>query len=240
MGYFLQFTLSFRRDRGFSFNKDNETLLFKNHTLEHNVAIERYGEILKYGKSIFVFAIPSLLHFLGFITAIYVFRVAENEQLQSLVERVFMLSSNPRRLVLRLWSFIVLGFIWLACSTTCVYFLAFHDVIVMMRFNFIGFQPEYHQLLLRCLLIICVFAHDLILIVVICNYSIQCFLLRRYLSSLRDKLLQNHMEPLDWMRVSFFFLFLNIFFFSLRIYFYTEYWELLFTKLHSDFALAFV
>lgn len=203
MGYFLQFALSFRRDRGFSCNKGNETLVMK-HTPVHNVAIERYAEILKYGKSFFVFAIPSFLHLLGFITAIYVFRVAENEQLQSLVERVFMLSSNPRRLVIRLWSFIVLGFIWLACSTTCVYFLAFHDGILMMRFNFIGFEPEYHQLLLRCLLIICVFAHDLILIVVICNYSIQCFLLRRYLSSLRDKLLQNHMEPLDWMRVSFF------------------------------------
>lgn len=205
LGYFLQFALSFRRDRGFSYNKDNGTLLTMNHTsAEHNVAIERYGEILKYGKSVFVFAIPSLLHFLGFITAVYVFRVTENEQLQSLVERVFMLSSNPRRLVIRLWSFIVLGFVWLSCSTTCVYFLAFHDVIVM-RFDFVGFEPENHQLLLRCLLIFCVFSHDLILVVVICNYSIQCFLLRRYLSSLRDKLLQNLMEPLDWMRVSFFF-----------------------------------
>lgn len=196
----MQFTLSFRRDRGFSYSKDNETLLTVNNTVDHNLAIERYGEILKYGKSIFVFVIPSLLHLLGFITAIYVFRVAENEQLQSLVERVFMLSSNPRRLVIRLWCFIALGFIWLACSTTCVYFLAFHDVIVM-RFNFVGFEPECHQLLLRCFLIFCVFSHDLIQVLVICNYSIQCFLLRRYLSSLRDNLLQNHMEPLDWMRV---------------------------------------
>lgn len=205
LGYFLQYTLSFRRDRGFSYNKNNGTLLKMNHTYEEmNVAIERYGEILQYGKSIFIFAIPSLLHLLGFLTAIYVFRVAENEQLQSLVERVFMLSSNPRRLVIRLWSFIVLGFVWLAFSTTCVYFLAFHDTIVM-RFSFVGFEPENHQLLLRCLLIICVFSHDLILIVVICNYSIQCFLLRRYLSSLKEKLLQNHMEPLDWMRVSLFF-----------------------------------
>lgn len=210
LGYFLQYTLSFRRDRGFSYNKNNGTLLtHQNHAQnfeELNVAIERYGEILQYGKSIFIFAIPSLLHLLGFLTAIYVFRVAENEQLQSLVERVFMLSSNPRRLVIRLWSFLVLGFVWLAFSTTCVYFLVFRDTIVM-RFDFVGFEPENHQLLLRCLLMICVFSHDLILIVIICNYSIQCFLLRRYLSSLKEKLLQNHMEPLDWMRVSCFFIF---------------------------------
>lgn len=41
-----------------------------------------------FGETIFVFVVPSLLHFLGFISAIYVLRIADNEQLQNLVERV--------------------------------------------------------------------------------------------------------------------------------------------------------
>lgn len=41
-----------------------------------------------FGETIFVFVVPSLLHFIGFLSAIYVLRIADNEQLQNLVERV--------------------------------------------------------------------------------------------------------------------------------------------------------
>lgn len=41
-----------------------------------------------FGETTFVFAVPAILHILGFLTACYVFRVADNEQLQCLVERV--------------------------------------------------------------------------------------------------------------------------------------------------------
>jgi len=41
-----------------------------------------------FGETIFVFVVPSVLHFVGFLTAVYVLRIADNEQLQNLVERV--------------------------------------------------------------------------------------------------------------------------------------------------------
>lgn len=40
------------------------------------------------GEKLFAFVIPGILHFCGFIVAIYVFRVKDNEHLQNLVERV--------------------------------------------------------------------------------------------------------------------------------------------------------
>lgn len=41
-----------------------------------------------FGETIFVFVVPSFLHFVGFLSAVYVLRIADNEQLQNLVERV--------------------------------------------------------------------------------------------------------------------------------------------------------
>ncbi len=47
-----------------------------------------------FGETIFVFVVPSLLHFIGYISAIYVLRIADNEQLQNLVERVGSIAIN--------------------------------------------------------------------------------------------------------------------------------------------------
>lgn len=53
------------------------------------------------------------------------------------------------------------------------------------------------------------FCQDLIQIIVLTSYSIQCYLLRRYLYILKAKLLQNTIDSLDWMRVSAVFKLLN-------------------------------
>lgn len=49
---------------------------------------------------------------------------------------------------------------------------------------------------------ITMFTHDLVQVVIITSYGIQSYLLRSYLDNLKDKLLQNTIDPLDWMRVS--------------------------------------
>lgn len=49
---------------------------------------EKVKKALFFGETTFVYAAPALLHLLGFFTAVYVFRIADNEQLQNLVERV--------------------------------------------------------------------------------------------------------------------------------------------------------
>lgn len=102
----------FRRDRGFTNTTypQKPTILF-NSTHEMTVY---------YGESIFVYGISSLLHFFGFLTAMYVFRIADNEQLQNLVERVFILCNIPNKLFYILWFYIVCGFLWLITMTTYI------------------------------------------------------------------------------------------------------------------------
>ncbi|GBP70256.1 hypothetical protein EVAR_51366_1 [Eumeta japonica] len=107
----------FLRDRGFCYKL---VPLAKASTLEY----ETYKQIC-YGNITFIYIGPSVLHFIGFLYALYLFRISDNEQLQNLMERVFLLSSfppqgmpvaNPRRLLRTLWFFILLSVLWMCLS----------------------------------------------------------------------------------------------------------------------------
>lgn len=73
-----------------------------------------------YGESVFVYGVSSVLHFAGFITAMYVFRFGDSEQLQSLVERVFLMINVPNRLFYVLWLHMMCGIAWLIAMTIFV------------------------------------------------------------------------------------------------------------------------
>lgn len=127
--FFCFFFFSSSRDRGFT----NTTyphpppLLF-NSTQEKTVY---------YGESIFVYGISTVVHFSAFLTAIYVFRIAESEQLQSLVERVFILCNIPNKLFYILWFHIVCGFLWLITMTA--YIMAMEqDQLDVIKVNWFG------------------------------------------------------------------------------------------------------
>lgn len=53
----------------------------------------------------------------------------------------------------------------------------------------------------QIILIVTIIGHDLVQMVVLSSYAVQCYLLRYYLYILNDKLIQNTIEPIDWMRV---------------------------------------
>lgn len=53
----------------------------------------------------------------------------------------------------------------------------------------------------QIVLVVTVIGHDLVQMVVLSSYAVQCYLLRYYLYILNDKLIQNTIEPIDWMRV---------------------------------------
>lgn len=76
----IQKVFTCRRDRGVT--SQNVMITFDTSHLSENRTASAFGE------TIFVFVVPSLLHFIGFLSAIYVLRIADNEQLQNLVERV--------------------------------------------------------------------------------------------------------------------------------------------------------
>lgn len=102
----------FSRDRGFT----NTTW-----PIESPLVFYSPREVtVYYGETIFVYGVSALLHFGGFLTAIYVFRIADNEQLQNLVERVFILCNIPNKFIYALWLHMACGFVWLSLMTAYI------------------------------------------------------------------------------------------------------------------------
>jgi hypothetical protein len=77
--------LCFRRDRGFDY-KNESTIEVKDR------------EYICYGNIAFSYLVPSFLHLSAYVYALFLFRINENEQLQSLMERVSVLP-----LLVRTW-----------------------------------------------------------------------------------------------------------------------------------------
>lgn len=71
---------NFRRDRGFCYKLIPLALT-------SSFEYDAYKQVC-YGNVAFTYIGPSVLHFLGFFYALYLFRIADNEQLQNLMERV--------------------------------------------------------------------------------------------------------------------------------------------------------
>lgn len=69
-----------RRDRGFFYRNSLISMSFED-------TPDNYEKIC-YGNPTFNYYIPSILHFIGYIYAIYLFKISDNEQLQNLMERV--------------------------------------------------------------------------------------------------------------------------------------------------------
>ncbi|ETN62428.1 hypothetical protein AND_005875 [Anopheles darlingi] len=157
------------------------------------------------GEAIFIYLIPALLHLNGYLLAVFIYRFADNEQLQCLVERVFILSNNPRRLVRTLWLYFGLGVGWLGASIAYVLLLGGDSASAYDRFTSFRWPLHFNASptapdLLRAILTVTLFCHDLVQMVVIVSYSLICYLLRCYLKALKEKLLLHTIEPLNWMR----------------------------------------
>lgn len=187
-------TLYFSRDRGFT----NTTYPPSEPPIEFYTPRE---VTVYYGETIFVYGVSSVLHFLGFLSSMYVFRIADNEQLQNLVERVFILHNVPNKLIFTLWMQIVNGLVWLILMT--LYLIVMEDDnIDSAKIVWLGEPTKNTRLIAKSLLVAVTFVQDLVQVIVLTSYSLQCKLLRRYIYILKGKLLQNTIDSLDWMRVS--------------------------------------
>lgn len=158
----------------------------------------RFKKIIDTGELIFTYVIPAALHLFAFLSAVFVYRIIDNEQIQSLVERVFILSSSPRSLVFKFWTYLTCGVIWLLCSILYVYCVG-QQQEVMVENSYVHVAKE-DASYLETVLYIGLVCQDLVQVIVIVSYSIVCCLLRCYLTFLKDKLLLRSIEPLDWMR----------------------------------------
>ncbi|XP_058466926.1 uncharacterized protein LOC131439654 [Malaya genurostris] len=218
-GYTLQYMSGFRRDRGFlqpehPANGDEAQSGFSTTTMSSSSALgvsssisitnTTAGTVMRAimgnsGEAIFIYIIPALLHLVGYVIAVYIYRFADNEHLQCLIERVFILCATPRRLVATLWVYFVLGALWLAGSTVYIWLLA-NEQPVPTQLKWTEELGPSGQNCVRCLLSVALFFHDLAQMVIIASYSLTCYLLRCYLQGLKEKLLLHTIEPLNWMR----------------------------------------
>ncbi|XP_068989930.1 uncharacterized protein [Neodiprion pinetum] len=166
IGYVLQYTACFRRDRGFCY-----TLMRIDHELVSNTTKE--------------------------------LQIRENEQLQNLMERAFLMSSDPsdrgsqKRLVRILWLFIVLSIIWMIIALITVNLMMARGIIV---FQWLHSSPDQLKTVLKFFLIVCTLWHDMVQGTIITSYCLQGQLLMSHLYFLRTKLLQHTLAPLDWMK----------------------------------------
>ncbi|XP_050361517.1 uncharacterized protein LOC126780884 isoform X1 [Nymphalis io] len=198
LGYILQYMACFRRDRGFCYKLIPLALTS---SLEYDA----YKQVC-YGNVAFTYIGPSVLHFIGFLYALYLFRISDNEQLQNLMERVFLLSSyapqgtptaKPKRLLRMLWFFIILSILWMCISLCSVNLMMARGTIM---FRWMESSSSEVILGLKIVLIICTFIHDMVQATVITSYCLQAQLLQAHLMFLKERLLNRTITPLNWMR----------------------------------------
>jgi hypothetical protein len=118
IGYCLQYLSGFRRDKdGF----DPKAA----HLPKMNVRLGKFLKLmLNTGEVVFVYLVPALIHLSGYLVAVFIYRVADCESLQSLSERVFILAEKQKRLVWSFWFYTLCGAGWLACSVAYIIVVA--------------------------------------------------------------------------------------------------------------------
>ncbi|CAH1974567.1 unnamed protein product [Acanthoscelides obtectus] len=199
IGYILQYMSCFRRDRGFWYVITSDTRYTK--TSVNAIFLETCE-----GSLIFTFVIPSILHFAAYLHAIYVFRSGDDEQLPVLMERVFLITTNlsssfitQKKLVRTLWFYIIFSVLWMISCFAVVNFM-----MTVGNINFKWLEDDttgsWGVWLMKILLVMCTLAHDMVQATIISNYCLQAELLTNYALFLKEKLLQQSVVPLEWMR----------------------------------------
>lgn len=147
-----------------------------------------------------VYLIPNMLHTAAYLHTFYLFRICDNEQLQTLMERVFLQAFNSRsgyvmqhKLIGILRAFWVLGLCWVALSSVGI------AMRIVTRYpNFSWIHPkEGSDYALVAVLSICLLWNDVTHAAIIMNYSIQCQLLIGFLRGVTDRILEKSISILE-------------------------------------------
>ncbi|XP_049308240.1 uncharacterized protein LOC105226916 [Bactrocera dorsalis] len=186
-GYFLQYLCSYRGDRGFIAH-DQDLTNDPSSNATYTVGQLLFGHIF-----------PNALNLSSFISAVIVFKILDQEQLQNLIERVFLTTLEPRRLCKLLWSYLLCGVVLLAfLFAYTIPSVLLQSRIIQVKW-FTGILADW-ELATKIVLIITLFVQDLVEVIILANYCIQCYLLRVHISALSHKLLMHSIETNDWMR----------------------------------------
>ncbi|EDW73711.1 uncharacterized protein Dwil_GK19607 [Drosophila willistoni] len=195
LGYVLRYICGYRGDRGFNSYRDI-------HPATANSTDGGGGAFSPntIGELLFGYVVPSGLNLLGFVSAVLVCKVIDHEQLQNLIERVFLMSAKPKRLCRMLWLFLGLALtllLLLFAYACCVVIMQPEKII---KIAWLAELLRNWELCLRVALLCTVLLQDMVEIIILSSYYIECYLLRVHLESLSHKLLMHSIDSLDWMR----------------------------------------
>jgi len=181
LGYVLQYAACFRRDvidgyKIFSSDYDSE--------------LDNQSAVVCKGTPLGLYFIPDFLHLAAYCYTYYLLRVCESEQLQILMERVFLQAFYSRsnyitqpKLIRTLRIFLGLSLFWIALSTTVqiLHVTAEYPIFTWM-------QPSKEgEYVLIAFLVISLIWNDVIHVTIIVSYSIQCQLLNSFIRGLCER-----------------------------------------------------
>uniref|UniRef100_A0A1A9WW19 Gustatory receptor n=1 Tax=Glossina brevipalpis TaxID=37001 RepID=A0A1A9WW19_9MUSC len=179
-GYCLQCLSTYRFDRSLTSNRQEIYITQKIGLPPHETPI---GCI-----------ILSALHLFGYVSAIIVWKFFEQEQQKNLIERVFLMTKQPKSLCRTLWLLLTFEF------TIFILFYICTKPIDWTNSEWLQKLDQYWQVKVKITLSTILFIQDFLEVIILSNYCIESYLLRIYITSLSEKLLLHSIDILHWMR----------------------------------------
>ncbi|XP_076324070.1 uncharacterized protein LOC143232465 isoform X2 [Tachypleus tridentatus] len=222
IGHVLQYAACFRRDGFGSYSKvkrrftlthvSPSSLFHDEYSLEPNLSFYNRlnlqsikSEIQEYCNNdiVSVYLLPAFLHFFSYIYVLYQMRIPEREQLEHLLERVFLQATVTRtwhtaqgKLIRRLRTFLGMGVLWALVSVSPQ---ILHR-IAGVKISFTWMDPHSHTL--RNILIILLFFtlmwNDIICVAIATTYSVHCQLIISYLENIGHAVREKRISFLEF------------------------------------------
>lgn len=177
--FFERFSTKLRTNSGSSNDSKSMRDLYDNETS----AEEKQRQC---GHIVTTYIVPSLMHFVAFILGFIYFRVSENEQLYSLMEKVFLAVNNTMKtvsqdkVIKRLRLFIFVGVLWVVLAMSM-------QILQRLAFGFSQdiYKPYWVFLIIQATALVIM---NSIYLAVVINHATQCELIIFFVNELRTRL----------------------------------------------------
>ncbi|KAL9877120.1 gustatory receptor-like Holozoa isoform 2-T2 [Glossina fuscipes fuscipes] len=190
-GYYLQYLSTYRFADSSASNR-KETYTIQKSTLSTREPL--YIPLSFIYSNLAGFIIPSTLHLFGYVSAIIVWKLFEQEQQKNLIERVFLMTKHPKRLCRSVWLLLTFEFAIFILLYMCSKPVNWRNNEWLQKLD------QYWQLKIKIILSTILFMQEFLEIIILSNYCVESYLLCIYITSLSEKLLLHSLDILHWMR----------------------------------------
>ncbi|KAH6935259.1 hypothetical protein HPB50_004828 [Hyalomma asiaticum] len=201
LGHVLQYTACFRRD---SIVSDRSQAF--NSAITHDGFV--HGKDTTCGGSSFaVYVLPAIMQVAAYAVALVHTRSHENEQFQSLVEKVFLQLTPAdvwnvakKRITRRLHAVYAAGILWIAASLASQMLNIYAGGTLRLEWMYVAADDQdLHYYLLAALVVMLLF-RDIVSMTIATSYAIHCQLLLVYLQNMSQAVRERRMTFLEFYR----------------------------------------